>query len=216
MRLSTLQRIVERRGIVLVYPLPNVPSLWSELYPDARMDWDWSVDADPRIADLWHGRERLAKSSDVAYAKWFRGRATFFSLPVFHALLGRLAAAGDVFGGLPFEAQNVLELLRERSPLSTKALREAADLRGKAQERVYMHAMKVLWSRLLVVGMGEVDDGAFPSLQIAATETVFEDLFLARDHVPAEADAKLEAALARTPAFRRVLDRTLLTLREER
>ena len=64
--------------------------------------------------------------------------------------------------------------------------------------------------------MGEVDDGAFPSLQIAATETVFEDLFLARDHVPAEADAKLEAALARTPAFRRVLDRTLLTLREER
>lgn len=216
MRLSTLQRIVERRGIVLVYPLPHVPSLWSELYPGAPMDWDWSADADPRIADLWHGRERLAKSSDVAYAKWFRGRATFFSLPVFHALLGRLAAAGDVLGGLPFEAQNVLELLRERSPLSTKALREAADLRGKAQERVYTHAMKVLWSRLLVVGMGEVDDGAFPSLQIAATEAVFEDLFLARRDVPAEADAKLEAALARTPAFRRVLDRTLLTLREER
>lgn len=216
MRLSTLQRIVDRLGIVLVYPLPNAPSLWSELYPDARMDWDWSEDADPRIAELWHGRERLAKSTDVAYAKWFRGRATFFSLPVFHAMLGRLAAAGDVFGGLPFEASHLLELLRESSPLSTKALRAAADLRGKAQERVYTHAMKELWSRLLVVGMGEVADGAFPSLEIAATEAVFEDLFLARDDVPADADAKLEAALVRTPAFRRTLDRTLVTLREER
>lgn len=216
MRLSTLQRIVDRLGVVLVYPLPNVPSLWSELYPDARMEWDWSTDADPRIAELWHGRERLAKSSDVAYAKWFRGRATFFSLPVFHALLGRLAAAGDLHGGLPLEALHVLELLRESSPLSTKALRAAADLRGKAQERVYAHAMKELWARLLVVGMGEVADGAFPSLQIAATEAMFEDLFLAREEVPPDADAKLEAALARTPAFRRVLDRTLLTLREER
>src|SRR5689334_2339314 len=108
MRLATLRSIVDRRGIVLVYPLASAPSLWSELYPRSPMEWDWSADADPRIADLWQGRERLAQTMDVAYAKWFRGRATFFSLPVFHAMLGRLAAAGDLFGGLPFEATNIL------------------------------------------------------------------------------------------------------------
>ena len=75
MRLSSLQRIVDRMGIVLVYPLPDVPSLWSELYPGARMDWDWSEDADPRIADLWHGRERLMRRQPFRCARTARVNA---------------------------------------------------------------------------------------------------------------------------------------------
>jgi hypothetical protein len=37
--------------------------------------------------------------------------------------------------------------------------------------------MKALFNRLWVVGFGEVDDGAFPSLAIGATKTLFEDLW---------------------------------------
>ncbi|MBX3221588.1 MAG: hypothetical protein KF795_13790 [Labilithrix sp.] len=205
--------IVERLGIALVYPIDNKAeprSLWSELYPGTRMEWSWDADADPRVAEVWHLRERLARSNDVAYAKWFRGRATFFALPVFHALLGRLAAAGDVFAGLPPEALAILDLLRERSPLSTKELRALADLRGKEHEALFNRVMKALWTRLLVVGTGEVEDGAFPSLAVGATELLFEDVVnAARLGVPASAAAELDAVLARSPAYARELDRAL-------
>jgi hypothetical protein len=202
------RKIVDRLGMVLVYPIanrPELPSLWSELHPGAEMHWSWDADADPRVAEVWHVRERLARTHDVAYAKWFRGRATFFSLPVFHALLGRVGAGGDALEGLPREAHEILDLLRERSPLSTKEIRAGADLRGKACEALFQHAMKSLWSRLLVVGTGEIEDGAFPSLAVGATEMLFEDLWAARHDVPPEADAELERVLARQPLFRREL-----------
>ncbi len=215
MKRSTIDRavrIVERLGISLVYPIDNKPeprSLWSELHPGVTMEWSWDEDADTRVADLWHLRERLARSHDVAYAKWFRGRATFFALPVFHALLGRLAEAGDVFAGLPREAVEILDLLRERSPLSTKEIRALADLRGKEQEAPFNQAMKALWTRLLVVGTGEVPDGAFPSLAVGATELLFEDIWSARHDVPEDAKRRLDEVLARSPAFGRELGRAL-------
>ena len=84
--LERAKKAVDRTGILLVYPIdnrPEIPSLWSELYPRSKMEWSWNEDADPRVAEVWHLRERLAHTHDVAYAKWFRGRATFFSIPAF-------------------------------------------------------------------------------------------------------------------------------------
>jgi hypothetical protein len=211
-KLAKAVSIVDRLGICLVYPIankPEPPSLWSAIHPKTKMEWSWDEDADPRVAEMWHLRERLARSSDVAYAKWFRGRATFFSLPVFHALLGRLTEAGDLFAGLPHEAVEILERLREVSPRSTKEIRAEAGLRGKPFESLFTHAMKALWARLLVVGTGEVQDGAFPSLAVAATEMMFEDVWNARGAVPREARAKLDEALARSPAFGKELARSV-------
>lgn len=207
--------IVDRLGIALVYPIDNKPepaSLWSALYPKSKMVWSWDSDADPRVAEVWHLREKIAHTDDVAYAKWFRGRATFFSLPVFHALLGRLARAGDVFANLPREALDILDLLRDSSPMSTKEVRAAADLRGKAQESLFNHAMKALWSRLLIVGRGEIPDGAFPSLSVGATELLFEDIWSARGDVPAEADERLDEVLGRSPGYARELRRALVEI----
>lgn len=205
-------QIVERLGISLVYPIDNRPeprSLWSELHPKSKMVWSWDSDADPRVAELWHLREQLARTQDVAYAKWFRGRATFFSLPVFHALLGRLAKEDDRLGNLPRESLEILEILRDSSPLSIKEIRAAADLRGKAQERIFEHAMKALWSRLLVVGLGEVPDGAFPSLSVGATELIFEDIWNERHDVPSEHAARLVEVLEESPLYARQLERAL-------
>ena len=217
MKLDRAISVIDRLGICLVYPLDNKPepvSLWSALYPRSKMSWSWDSDADPRVAQVWHLRERLAHSSEVAYAKWFRGRATFFSLPVFHALLGRLAEAGDPFSGLPHESMEILERLREVSPRSTKELREEVGLRGKPFESLWSHAMKALWTRLLVVGTGEVPDGAFPSLAVAATEMMFEDSWNARAHVPADARKKLDEALARSPAFAKELAKSVKAVRD--
>jgi hypothetical protein len=209
--------IIDRLGICLVYPIDNAPepvSLWSALYPRSKMSWSWDADADPRVAQVWHLRERLARSSEVAYAKWYRGRATFFSLPVFHALLGRLTEAGDVFAGLPHESIEILERLRELSPRSTKDLRAEVGLRGKPFESLFNHAMKALWTRLLVVGTGEIPDGAFPSLAVAATEMIFEDAWNARAHVPADAHAQLDEALKRSPKFAKELSTSEKAVRE--
>ncbi|MDB4947186.1 MAG: hypothetical protein JWP97_6720 [Labilithrix sp.] len=209
--------VVEKLGICLVYPIDNAPeppSLWSALHPGRKMEWSWDADADPRVAELWHLRERMARSSEVAYAKWFRGRATFFSLPVFHALLGRISAAGDPLVGLPHESLEILERLREVSPRSSKDLRAEVGLTGKSFERVFTQAMKALWTRLLLVGTGEIPDGAFPSLAVAATEMMFEDTWNARGEVPKGADAALDAALARSPAFAKELGRSVKAVRE--
>ena len=53
--------------------------------------------------------------------------------------------------------------------------------------------MRELWERLLIVGVGEVDDGAFPSLAVGATEVLFEELWeQALEH--SEEDARVLVA----------------------
>ena len=206
MKTARAKKIIDRLGIVLVYPIanrPEPPSLWSELFPKTKMDWSWDSYADDRVGEVWRLRERLAASGEVAYAKWFQGRATFFSLPVFHALLASLSSAGDPFRGLPAESMAILELLRERSPQSTKEVRAEAGLKGREHERVFTQAMKALWARLLVVGTGEIPDGAFPSLAVASTELVFEDIWTARAKPPKAGKDLLNEVLERSKPFDR-------------
>src|SRR4051812_17327021 len=87
---------IERSGVLLVYPIqnrPDPPSLWTALHPRTAMRWEWDESGDDRVADLWHLRERLSRSGEVVYAKWFQGRATFFSREVFTAFLTLLGTA---------------------------------------------------------------------------------------------------------------------------
>ncbi|HEY6880624.1 MAG TPA: hypothetical protein VI299_21525 [Polyangiales bacterium] len=168
---------IERQGALLVYPIANrkdVPSLWSVLYPRSEMQWAWDADADPRVASLWLLRERLARTRRVVYTKWYRGRAVFFSQPLFTAMLSVLRPWQRTRSG---EASELLALLEEDSPQSSKLLRQHAGLRGKAGERRWTRATKELWEQLLVVGTGEVPDGAFPSLEMGATRWIFEALW---------------------------------------
>ena len=85
-----------------------------------------------------------------------------------------LAAAPLALGS---EARELLSLLEDDSPQSTKQLRRAAGLTGRASERTWTRALRELWERLLIVGTGEVDDGAFPSLEVGATRWIFEELW---------------------------------------
>lgn len=145
------------------------------------MKWEWTDDADNRVAELWHLRRELAESKQVIYSKWYRGRATLFSHKFFqHMWIAleekRRRLLGDSRLASYSSASEILELLEMESPLSTKEIRRATDLQGKENEKRYTSAMKELWSTLAIVGVGEVEDGAFPSLAHAATDVVFEDL----------------------------------------
>ncbi len=104
---------INKQGALLVYPLANRKeplSIWSELYPRVKMRWEWDEDADNRVAELWYLREELSRSREVVYAKWFQGRATFFSREVFVKLLSlfRTSEGADF---LPRDSQNILEFL---------------------------------------------------------------------------------------------------------
>ena len=150
------------------------------------MVWEWTEDADDRVAEMWRIREELSRSGKVVYAKWFQNRATFFSKKKFVEMarekndfkrmqeIGEDAYIRETFSA---DAQKILEVLMMDSPISTRQVKIGAELRGKFFERAYEKAMKELWQRFWIVGYGEIDDGAFPSLAVGATKLLFEDLW---------------------------------------
>ena len=191
-------------GVALVYPIknrPEVPSLWAAFYPRSPMRWEWDEGGDARVASLWHLREELSRSGEVAYLKWFGGRATFFELETFGLLL---SAFGTASQSLPLarSARNLLDLLEEQSPLSTKQLKRSADLSGRDNESAYQRATKQLWQHGHIVGWGEVDEGAFPSLAMGATSVLFEDIWRRAPATSSEiAWQRLEKKLGLTSPF---------------
>ncbi len=202
---------IDKHGALLVYPINNrkePASLWSVFYPRTQMRWEWDDEGDSRVADLWHLKTELSSSRKVVYAKWYQGRATFFSREVFTWVLAALGApiAGRAMSG---ETRQILELLEQDSPLSTKQLKAATELRGRALEGIYSRALKALWQKGLIVGFGEVDDGAFPSLAVGATQVIFEDLWAeARELGQTEAWGALEQKLGTKSLFLKQLKKS--------
>jgi hypothetical protein len=205
---------INRRGVLLVFPIDNrelPPSLWTEFFPDTKMRWEWDQGADTRVSDMWALMKRLSDCRQVVYSKWYRGRATFFSRQLFTAMLClRCMRRRDTGHGLSETALRIFEVLENNSPLSTRELKRATDLQGKLHETVYSRTMKELFNRLLIVGFGEVDDGAFPSLSVGATELLFDDLWKeAQEMRPAEAQSLTDGFMPESSQFRRYFERDL-------
>jgi hypothetical protein len=171
---------IDRHGALLVFPVDNRReplSIWSCFYPRSPMRWEWDEDGDDRVARLWHLRADLSTTKEAVYVKWYQGRATYLSRRLFTALLAALNPDLDSLPSLSPTARRILSILEGESPLSTKELKRLAELKGRDNEAQFQRAMKELWSRLLIVAFGEVDDGAFPSLAVGATRVLFEDLW---------------------------------------
>ncbi len=198
MNLRSAVSHVNRHGMLLVFPVKNGKeprSLWSEFYPRKSLSWEWDDSGQSEVFELWHLREHLSRSGKVVYTKWWQGRATLVSRELFPSLVRALNPELPEIHGLSFVAREILDLLLEDSPISTKQLKKLADLQGRENEARYNRALKELWSRLLIVGYGEVDEGAFPSLAIGAAELIFEDLWQqALELRPDEALAKIQSS----------------------
>ncbi len=178
MNLSKACEAIDKNGMLLVFPINNQKepkSLWHEFYPRSEMRWEWDDGGDDRVMKMWYGMKKLSKDKRVVYCKWYQGRATFFSREVFSALRSYLDPQRQK---LSRQAQEMLEILESDSPVSTKQLKKLTDLQGKDNERIYQKAIKSLFQRLWIVGFGEVDDGAFPSLAVGAASLLYEDLCL--------------------------------------
>ncbi|WP_413584640.1 hypothetical protein [Bdellovibrio sp. HCB274] len=182
-------KAIEQEGILLVYPIKNSSepdSIWAHLWPRSKMVWGWDAGADRKVSDLWLLKEELSRSDKVVYAKWYQNRATFFSKETFANMMAFQRSDTP----LSRESRSILEALEMDSPLSTKQLKEIADLQGRYMESTYNRAMKALWQRLLIVAYGEIEDSSFPSTAVGATKTLFEPLWnqsLTISHEEAEA-----------------------------
>lgn len=172
--------VLRKKGMLLVFPIKNntrIPSLWDAFYPGQKMSWEWTDDADGRVAHLWHLRRELSTSREIIYGKWFRNRATLFSPELFMALVGTVSTRHTSELGLSEEAEVILSVLEEDSPLSSREVRRRTGIEGRENASLFERAMKELWFRLLVVGYGEIDEGGFPSLAIGSSRLLFEDLW---------------------------------------
>jgi len=198
---------VRKHGTLLVFPINNREqphSLWAEFFPTTRMVWDWNEDSDHRVGDMWQMMKRLSDCGEVVYSKCYQGRATFFSRDLFSAMISTRRAHLTARHQLSTTAKLLFEVLENNSPLSTRQLKEFSGLQGRANETAYNRGMKELFTRLLIVGFGEVDDGAFPSLAVGATELLFEDVWREGVEMPEDrATTTLERFMPRGSHFRR-------------
>jgi hypothetical protein len=197
---------------LLVFPIHNREqphSLWSEFFPKTRMVWEWNEDSDHRVGDMWQMMKRLSDCRDVVYSKWYQGRATFFSHELFTAMLALRRTCLTPRHELSETARILFEVLENNSPLSTKELKQLTDLQGRRHESAYARGMKELFTKLLIVGYGEVDDGAFPSLAVGATELMFEDLWKEGARLPrGKAQATVDRWMPEGSHFRRYFEKT--------
>ena len=205
---------INKNGVLLVFPINNAKdpqSLWSEFFPRTKMRWEWDDEGDNKVAGMWMLMKRLSNCDQVVYSKWYRGRATFFSRELFTAMLCIYKSTGELTYGLSRTARELLDALESDSPLSTKELKKITELQGRLNEPQYSRAMKELFSRLLIVAYGEVDDGAFPSLAVGATELLFEKLWLqSSDMSDKDAMKIINQYMPEKSKFRNFLEKTIL------
>lgn len=199
-------KAIEEEGCLLVFPQENRKeprSIWSVLYPRTKMRWEWDSEGDNRVGELWVLREELSRSHQVVYSKWYQNRATFFSKEVFVSLL---AYFGTSSGKVPLskDSQEALDSLLMDSPQSTPVLKENLGLRGKLLESHYNRTLKPLWNYLHLVGFGETESSSFPSLNIGASATLFEELWLESQKIPeGKAETRILKVLgAENPFFK--------------
>jgi hypothetical protein len=209
MNIKSAIKKINKSGILLVFPIKNAKepdSLWNQVFPKTKMKWEWNEDSanHNKVGEMWQLMKRLSDCREVIYSKWYQGRATFFSVEVFTAMLRIIQSETP----LSRTSQQILEILEMDSPLSTREVKAQADLQGRFHESAYNKAMKELFSRLQIIAYGEVDDGAFPSLAVGATRTIYEDIWVQSEKLSLEEAQKIiDRAMPEETKFRIFFDK---------
>lgn len=213
MNLKSAVSHINKRGVLLVFPVKNQKepaSLWSEFFPRKKMKWEWDDGADDHVGNMWHLMKRLSVCGQVIYSKWYQGRATFFSKELFAAVLNIHRNSYDLERGLTRAGRDLFDALESDSPLSTRELKSQTGLEGRINESAYSKGLKQLFSRFVIVGYGESDDGAFPSLCVGSTRLLYEAVWnRSLEMTHKEAQALIDKYLPESSLVRKFFDRQL-------
>jgi hypothetical protein len=159
---------VNQRGFVFFWPLKSVrfPSLWTAVAGDRPV-----ADAhdDPGHV-TWGWKDNLLGQKRWYYAKILRRRGTFLSnalLPFFYALSENYGSPEEDYliqyqeGHLTQEARQVYEVLLDRGPLDTIALRKAARLTSPDSETRFNKALDQLMANFNILPVGTSEAGGW-------------------------------------------------------
>ena len=159
---------LERVGLALVFPKDDLvlPSLWhaaggagdfAEREPDGTfVRWAEPMDF------VWHAKDELVEEGLVCGGKHLRGRASLVSLAVLPALV-----AATPERELPGLEAEIVELLREHGPLTTRELPELLPHHDRKRVRA---AIDRLQGWMLLTSAGREESTTWPALIVDLVE----------------------------------------------
>jgi hypothetical protein len=175
---------VQQRGFVYFWPITGIllPSLWVAVAGDRPVADDHD---DPGHA-TWGWKDSLLGQRQWYYAKVLRKRATMISFdaaPFFYALTENYGAPDEDYltlyeqGRMPLETRTVYEVLLERGPMDTVALRKAARMTSRESNTRFERALADLQADFKIVPVGVTEAGAWHySFAYNVVHRVYPDL----------------------------------------
>jgi hypothetical protein len=175
---------VRQRGFIFFWPIRGIvlPSLWVAVAGDRPVADEHD---DPGHA-TWGWKDSLLGQRQWYYAKVLRKRATmiaFEAAPYFYALTENYGAPDEDYltlyeqGRMPLETRTVYEVLLDRGPLDTVALRKAARMTSRESNTRFERALADLQSDFKVVPVGVTQAGAWHySFAYDVVHRVYPDL----------------------------------------
>jgi hypothetical protein len=175
---------VQQRGFVYFWPITGIvlPSLWVAVAGDRPVADDHD---DPGHA-TWGWKDSLLGQRQWYYAKVLRKRATmiaFEAAPYFYALTENYGAPDEDYltlyeqGRMPLETRTVYEVLLDRGPMDTVALRKAARMTSRESNTRFERALADLQADFKIVPVGVTEAGAWHySFAYNVVHRVYPDL----------------------------------------
>jgi hypothetical protein len=175
---------VQQRGFVYFWPITGIvlPSLWVAVAGDRLVADDHD---DPGHA-TWGWKDSLLGQRQWYYAKVLRKRATMISFdaaPFFYALTENYGAPDEDYltlyeqGRMPLETRTVYEVLLERGPMDTVALRKAARMTSRESNTRFERSLADLQADFKIVPVGVTEAGAWHySFAYNVVHRVYPDL----------------------------------------
>ena len=175
---------VRQRGFVYFWPISGIvlPSLWVAVAGDRPVADNHD---DPGHA-TWGWKDSLLGQRQWYYAKVLRKRATmiaFEAAPFFYALSENYGAPDEDYltlyeqGRMPLETRIVYEVLLDKGPLDTVALRKAARMTSRESNTRFERALADLQADFKVVPVGVTQAGAWHySFAYDVVHRVYPDL----------------------------------------
>jgi hypothetical protein len=192
---------VRQRGFVYFWPINGIllPSLWVAVAGDRAVADDHD---DPGHA-TWGWKDSLLGQRQWYYAKVLRKRATmiaFEAAPYFYALTENYGAPDEDYltlyeqGRMPLETRTVYEVLLDKGPLDTVALRKAVRMTSRESNTRFERAMADLQADFKIVPVGVTEAGAWHySFAYNVVHRVYPDL-LEQARFVGELDARQKLA----------------------
>jgi hypothetical protein len=175
---------VQQRGFIYFWPINGIilPSLWVAAAGDRPV----ADDHDDPGHTTWGWKDSLLGQRQWYYAKVLRKRATmiaFDAAPYFYALSENYGAPDEDYltlyeqGRMPLETRTVYEVLLERGPMDTVALRKAARMTSRDSNTRFERALADLQADFKIVPVGVTQAGAWHySFAYDVVHRVYPDL----------------------------------------